>query len=186
MVKCCSIASFCAPGSEVLSAVSACSSIFAFRVGGRSGVRGCRISRSDLTLAARPVWTHSLALRICVGVCFPIRSSAPPCRRCGSYSSVDDLEAAVYDYLAQHNERPKPFKQTKTAEDNLTRERRALDKLDEIRRNRYEPPGSEDQFLAKLSKEHDNMCHHRGHKRTCWFEYFEQLPFQLRHLQVQR
>jgi transposase len=56
--------------------------------------------------------------------------------RRGSYSSVDDLEAVIYDYLAQHNENPKPFKWTKTAEDILTRERRALDKLDEIRGNR--------------------------------------------------
>lgn len=30
--------------------------------------------------------------------------------RRGSYSSVDDLEAAIYDYLANHNERPKPFR----------------------------------------------------------------------------
>ena len=52
-----------------------------------------------------------------------------------SYSS-NDLEAAIYDYLAQHNEQPKPFKWTKTAEDILTRERRALDKLDDIRGNR--------------------------------------------------
>jgi len=56
--------------------------------------------------------------------------------RRGSYSSVDDLEVAIYDYLAQHNERPKPFKWAKTAEDILTRERRALEKLDEIRGNR--------------------------------------------------
>jgi len=56
--------------------------------------------------------------------------------RRGSYSSVDDLEATIYDYLAQHNEKPKPFKWTKTAEDILERERRALDKLDEIRGNR--------------------------------------------------
>ena len=53
--------------------------------------------------------------------------------RRGSYSSVDDLETAIYDYLLQHNEKPKPFTWTKTAEDILTRERRALDKLDEIR-----------------------------------------------------
>ena len=56
--------------------------------------------------------------------------------RRGSYSSVDDLEAGIYDYLAQHNEKPKPFKWTKTAEDILTRERRALDTLDAIRGNR--------------------------------------------------
>ncbi|MCC5959435.1 MAG: transposase [Rhodobacteraceae bacterium] len=56
--------------------------------------------------------------------------------RRGSYSSVDDLEAAIYDYLAQHNENPKPFRWTKTAEDILTRERRALNALDETRGNR--------------------------------------------------
>jgi transposase len=56
--------------------------------------------------------------------------------RRGSYTSVDDLEATIYDYLAQHNAKPKPFTWTKTAEDILARERRALDKLDEIRGNR--------------------------------------------------
>ena len=56
--------------------------------------------------------------------------------RRGSYSSVDDLEAAVYDYLAQHNEKPKPFRWTKSAENILARERRALNALDEIRGNR--------------------------------------------------
>ena len=56
--------------------------------------------------------------------------------RRGSYTSVDDLETAIYDYLAKHNTKPKPFTWTKTAEDILTRERRALDKLDEIREDR--------------------------------------------------
>ena len=56
--------------------------------------------------------------------------------RRGSYTSVDDLEAAIYDYLGQHNTKPKLFTWTKTAQDILTRERRALDKLDEIRGNR--------------------------------------------------
>ena len=56
--------------------------------------------------------------------------------RRGSYSSVDDLQTAIYDYLGQHNTKPKPFHWTKTADDILARERRALDKLDEIRRNR--------------------------------------------------
>ena len=50
--------------------------------------------------------------------------------------SLDDLETAIHDYLAQHNTKPKPFTWTKTAEDILARERRGLDKLDEIRRNR--------------------------------------------------
>jgi hypothetical protein len=40
--------------------------------------------------------------------------------RRGSYTSVDDLEAAIYDYLARHNTKPKPFTWTKTAEDILT------------------------------------------------------------------
>ena len=53
-----------------------------------------------------------------------------------SYSSVTDLEAAIYDYLAHHNEAPKPFRWTKSAEDILARERRALDALDEIRGHR--------------------------------------------------
>ena len=56
--------------------------------------------------------------------------------RRGSYSSVDDLEGAIYDYLLQHNTRPKPFVWSKTAEDIIARERRALDALDEIRGNR--------------------------------------------------
>lgn len=52
--------------------------------------------------------------------------------RRGSYSSVDDLEGAIYDYLLQHNAKPKPFVWSKTAEDIITRERSALDALDEI------------------------------------------------------
>ena len=56
--------------------------------------------------------------------------------RRGSYSSVDELEAAIFDYLAQHNERPEPFRWTKSAEDIRARERRALDALDEVRGNR--------------------------------------------------
>jgi transposase len=55
--------------------------------------------------------------------------------RRGSYASVDDLEDAIYDYLLQHNAKPKPFVWSKTAEDILARERRALDALDEIRGN---------------------------------------------------
>ena len=36
--------------------------------------------------------------------------------RRGSCTSVDDLEATIYDYLAPHNAKPKPFTSTKTAE----------------------------------------------------------------------
>ena len=56
--------------------------------------------------------------------------------RRGSRTSVDDLEATIYDDLAQHNTEAKPFTCTKTADDILNRERRALNKLDEIRANR--------------------------------------------------
>lgn len=49
--------------------------------------------------------------------------------RRGSYSSVDGFENAIYDYLLQHNAKPKPFVWSKTAEDILARERRALDKI---------------------------------------------------------
>jgi hypothetical protein len=52
--------------------------------------------------------------------------------RRGSYASVDDLEATIFEYLAQHNEKPKPFRWTKTAADILARERRALDAFDKI------------------------------------------------------
>jgi transposase len=63
--------------------------------------------------------------------------------RRGSYTSVDDLETAISDYLVQHNAKPKPFTRTKTAEDILARERRALDKLDEIIGNRSQASDSE-------------------------------------------
>ena len=55
--------------------------------------------------------------------------------RRGSYTSVGDLETAIYDYLPQHNASPKPFAWTKTANDILTRERRAINALNEIRGN---------------------------------------------------
>lgn len=56
--------------------------------------------------------------------------------RRGSYSGVDDLEEAIYSYLPQHNAQPKPFVWSKTAADFLSRDRRALDALDQIRGNR--------------------------------------------------
>ena len=56
--------------------------------------------------------------------------------RRGSYASVDDLEEAIYGYLLQHNAKPKPFVWSKTAYNIRTRERRALDALDQIRGNR--------------------------------------------------
>ncbi|MCC5984608.1 MAG: hypothetical protein JJU42_09610 [Rhodobacteraceae bacterium] len=56
--------------------------------------------------------------------------------RRGSYSSVDDLEDEIYDYLLQHNTKPKLFVWSKTAEDIITRERRALDALNDTRGKR--------------------------------------------------
>lgn len=56
--------------------------------------------------------------------------------RRGSYASVGELEAAIYDYLLQHNTSSKPFTWAKSAADILARERRALKALDEIKTNR--------------------------------------------------
>ncbi|MFV0335547.1 MAG: hypothetical protein ACK5JR_15930 [Tropicimonas sp.] len=56
--------------------------------------------------------------------------------RRGSYSNVDELKDAIYNYLLQHNAKPKPFVWSKTAEDIIIRERRALDALDQITGNR--------------------------------------------------
>ena len=63
--------------------------------------------------------------------------------RRGSSSSVADLRDAIYDYLLQHNAKPEPFVWSKSAEDILTRERRALAALDEIRGNRSQASDSE-------------------------------------------
>ena len=62
--------------------------------------------------------------------------------RRGTFTSVAELEDAIYDYLMRHNDDPKPFVWTKSAEDILTRERRALDLLDLIR-DGYQPSESE-------------------------------------------
>jgi hypothetical protein len=55
--------------------------------------------------------------------------------RRGSYASVDDLKGAIYGDLLQHNTKPKSFVWRKTAEDILTRGRRALDWHHQIRGN---------------------------------------------------
>ena len=44
-----------------------------------------------------------------------------------------ELEDAIHDYLLRHNANPKPFVWTKSADDILARERRALNLLDLIR-----------------------------------------------------
>jgi hypothetical protein len=73
-----------------------------------------------------------------IPICFAACHCGATTRRIrrGSYSGVDDLEQAIYDYLILHNARPKPFVRTKSAEEILRRERRALDALDDIRGNR--------------------------------------------------
>ena len=50
--------------------------------------------------------------------------------RRGTFTSVADLEDAIHAYLVRHNADPKPF--VKSADDILSRERRALDLLDLI------------------------------------------------------
>ena len=62
--------------------------------------------------------------------------------RRGTFTSVADLEDAIYDYLMRHNADPKPFVWTKTANDILSRERRALDLLDLIQ-DGHQPSESE-------------------------------------------
>ncbi len=53
--------------------------------------------------------------------------------RRGTFHSVADLEDAIHNYLDQHNAAPKPFQWTKSADTILAKERRALEKLEEIR-----------------------------------------------------
>lgn len=78
-----------------------------------------------------------------------VRKTFPEIERPGVYILIGEDEnepdrqlayigesEAIGDRLAHHNEKPKPFRWTKTAEDILARERRALDALDEIRGNR--------------------------------------------------
>jgi len=44
--------------------------------------------------------------------------------RRGSFTSVADLIAAIEDYVAHHNDDPKPYKWTKTAEEIIEKVRR--------------------------------------------------------------
>ena len=53
--------------------------------------------------------------------------------RRGSFASVTELEEAIDDYLLRHNATAKPYVWTKTADEILDKERRALDKLDTIK-----------------------------------------------------
>ena len=62
--------------------------------------------------------------------------------RRGVFTSVAELEDAIHDYLAVHNANPKPFVWTKSAEAILAKERRALDKLEAVKRG-YQASDSE-------------------------------------------
>lgn len=53
--------------------------------------------------------------------------------RRGTFRNVAELEDAIHDYLDRHNANPKPFQWTKSADTILTKERRALDKLEQIK-----------------------------------------------------
>ena len=52
--------------------------------------------------------------------------------RRGVFKSVTDLEVAIYKYLAEHNERPKPFVWTATTKDILAKVDKARDALKPI------------------------------------------------------
>ena len=49
--------------------------------------------------------------------------------RRGVFKSLTDLEVAIYKYLAEHNERPKPFVWTATTKDVLAKVEKARDAL---------------------------------------------------------
>jgi transposase len=53
--------------------------------------------------------------------------------RRGAFRSVAELEEAIDDYLLHHNASAKPYVWTKTADEILAKERRALDKLEAIK-----------------------------------------------------
>jgi hypothetical protein len=53
--------------------------------------------------------------------------------RRGAFKSVDELEAAITDYLGKHNASPKPFKWTATADSILERNGRARAALEKVK-----------------------------------------------------
>ena len=62
--------------------------------------------------------------------------------RRGVFTSVDELVAAIQDYLDHHNGAPKPFVWTKKASVILEKEARARNKLDAVK-NGHHPSGGE-------------------------------------------
>jgi transposase len=53
--------------------------------------------------------------------------------RRGTFTSVDELEDAIHDYLMRHNAAPKPFVWSKTAKTILEKEDRAREKYEQIK-----------------------------------------------------
>jgi transposase len=53
--------------------------------------------------------------------------------RRGVFKSVDELEAAIIDYLGKHNANPKPFKWTATADSILQKNARARAVLEKVK-----------------------------------------------------
>jgi len=62
--------------------------------------------------------------------------------RRGTFTGVAELEEAIDDYLLRHNASAKPYLWTKTADEILAKERRALEKLQAIK-SRYQASDSE-------------------------------------------
>ena len=53
----------------------------------------------------------------------------------GSFASVPELIAAIEDYIANHNNEPKPFVWTKTAEEIIEKVKRGRAALEQARAN---------------------------------------------------
>ena len=53
----------------------------------------------------------------------------------GSFASVPELIAAIDDYIANHNEDPKPFVWTKTADEIIAKVKRGRVALEQARAN---------------------------------------------------
>ncbi len=53
----------------------------------------------------------------------------------GSFASVDELIAAIEDYIVHNNDEPKPFVWTKTADEIITKVKRGRVALDQARAN---------------------------------------------------
>lgn len=92
-------------------------------------------------------FTAAGTFRMNLGERFFARITSKRIRR-GICFSIAGLKTATYDFLQQQN--AKPFAWTKTEDDILAYERRALNSLYEIRRKRKQVSDSEHQLLIEL------------------------------------